>query len=61
MKINYVVAFCLASALLSFYLSSCGKANGGGIRHAEIIPSQDGATCYGIFDSDGSLKGGNCK
>lgn len=51
----------LAIILLLSVLPSCGKAHGGSGDHAEIIPSQDGATCYGIYDGDHNLKGGNCK
>lgn len=50
----------VAIMLLAMVLPSCGKAKASG-DHAEIIPSQDGSTCYGIYDGDGNLKGGNCK
>lgn len=40
--------------------SGCGKANGDSAS-ARVIPGGDpGVTCYGIYDGDGSLKGGSC-
>lgn len=50
----------LAIILLVMVLPACSKSKASGV-HAEIIPSPDGSTCYGIFDGDGTLKGGNCK
>jgi len=51
----------LAIIVLLTVLPCCGKAKGDSGVHAEIIASPDGSTCYGIFDGDGTLKGGNCK
>lgn len=51
----------LAIMMLLTVLPSCGSAHGGSGDHAEVIASPDGSTCYGIYDNDHNLKGGNCK